>query len=68
MSKNKDIGLKVATKREALWLDIKERAEEDLKAIRKQQEINLANTQRNIDVTEGLIEQANRIIKEEQNG
>lgn len=51
----KDIGLKIATKREAWWISIKEKAEE-----------SILNAEEGLIADRNLIELAEEIIQEEQ--
>ncbi len=55
MKKPKDIGLKVATKREALWLRIKDNQEKDISDLKDV-----------IEAKEEYLKVAERIIQEEQ--
>ena len=50
----KDIGLKVATKTEALWLEVKEATEERIK-----------KCENDLTINKELLKTAERIIKEE---
>ena len=50
----KDIGLKVATKRESLWIEVKEETEKRMKKL-----------EGDLDINTELLKTAERIIKEE---
>ena len=55
MNKNKDIGLKVATKRGALWTNVKETAEQRIQALGNDLEVN-----------KEVVKLAEKIIEEEK--
>ncbi len=55
MEKPKDIGLKIATKKEAMWMSIKEEALSTLEIYKKQ-----------LAIVEETLKNAEKIIQEEQ--
>ncbi len=54
MEKSKDIGLVVATKREAMWIEIRDNAKENLKKLETQ-----------LAISTEILKRAEEIIKEE---
>ncbi len=57
--------IKIGTKKEVLWTDIKNRTVEDMQKLENQKSINLEKIQREMDICQAIKEIAEKTIAEE---